>query len=58
MSEPFKRIFSEAELTKAVLEWMKTNHSQMLVDDPDKFHARLGLLFDFVTDLMKEKDPS
>jgi hypothetical protein len=56
-SEPVRRSWSQDELRDAALDWMRKNYSDLLKSDPDKYHIRLGVLVDFVTDLMQnEKD--
>ena len=52
-SEPLRRSFSEEELRDAALAWMRKNRAEGYEPNTDRYHEKLGLLVDFVTDLMQ-----
>jgi hypothetical protein len=52
-SEPLRRSFSEEELRDAALAWMRKNRAEGYEPNADRYHEKIGLLVDFVTDLMQ-----
>ena len=57
-SEPLRRNFSEEELRDAALAWMRKNRAEGYEPNTDRYHEKLGLLVDFVTDLMQNGQDS
>lgn len=51
MNEPLRKSFTQEELVQAAKEWIKTSYPATDYDR-DLRMQRLGLLIDFVTDLI------
>jgi hypothetical protein len=51
---PLRRLFSRDELMAEAIAWMRAHYADSLRENPDRYHERLGLLVDFVTDLIPE----
>jgi hypothetical protein len=49
VSEPIKVSFSQAELQDKAIDWMKEGCSK------EWYYTRLGMLIDFVTDLVPKR---
>lgn len=52
-SEPLRRSFTEKELTDAVMSWMQKRRSEGYEPNPDTYLERIGVLYQFATDLMQ-----
>ena len=47
-----RRAFTQQELVDEARRWINANYSICKQEHPDKFYERLGLLVDFVTDMV------
>jgi hypothetical protein len=45
------RAYSRRQAMEFAVQWMRDNWSEQLKSNPDKYHEKLGLLVDFVTDM-------
>lgn len=50
--EPTRRSFNRQEIIDEARRWVNLNYREIHLDNPDKFYERLGLLVDFVTDIV------
>lgn len=54
MNEPPKRAFTQQEIIEAARHWVWSNYKGMITEE--KYHTYLGLLIDFVTDLVPKEE--
>jgi hypothetical protein len=54
MDDPLRKSFTQDELVQAAMEWIKTQYPAVEYDQ-DLRMTRLGLLIDFVTDIIPNK---
>jgi len=50
--KPIQRSFTQSQLVAEASRWLIKNYLPFKTNDPDKYYERLGMLVDFVTDLV------
>ncbi len=55
-SPPVRRSFSQEEIVAEARRWLHQNYAVGRSENPDRFYERLGLLVDFVTDIVPGKE--
>jgi hypothetical protein len=51
MPEPLRKYFSRDELIRFAMDWMKNKSGYSIAENEEVYHARMGMLINFVTDI-------